>query len=136
MALYDWKDDYSVGVSRFDNDHKKLFAIANKLHEMMKQGRGGDVIEPVLRELVDYTHYHLAQEEKIMETIRYSDIINHKRAHRIFTDQLNEAMAEVDKGRTIFVVIKIAKMVIDWLINHIYMIDKKYAPEMNAAGIR
>ena len=136
MALYDWKDDYSVGVSRFDSHHKKLFDIANQLHEMMKQGRGGDVIEPVLRELVDYTHYHLKEEEKVMETIGYSDIINHKRAHRVFTNQLDEAMAEVDKGRTIFVVIKIAKMVIDWLINHIYMIDKKYAPEMNASGIR
>ena len=134
--LYPWKNEYSVGVTRFDNHHKKLFDIANKLHEMMKQGRGGDVIEPVLRELVDYTHYHLAQEEKIMETIGYSDIINHKRAHRIFTEQLNETMLEVDKGRTIFVVIKIAKMVIDWLIEHIYRIDKKYTSEMNSAGVR
>jgi len=136
MALYDWKDDYSVGVSRFDNHHKRLFNIANELHEMMKQGKGADVIEPVLRELIDYTKYHLTEEEKAMENIGYSDIIAHKRAHKIFTDQLNEAAAEVDKGKTIFVVIKIAKTVIDWLINHIYGIDKRYAPEMNAAGIR
>ncbi len=136
MALYDWKDDYSVGVARFDNHHKRLFNIANQLHEMMKQGKGAEVIEPLLRELIDYTRYHLAEEEKAMENIGYSDIINHKRAHKIFTDQLNEAMAEVDAGKTIFVVIKIAKTVIDWLINHIYGIDKKYTPEMNAAGIR
>ncbi len=136
MALYDWKDDYSVGVSRFDNHHKRLFNIANQLHEMMKQGKGAEVIEPALRELIDYTHYHLAEEEKVMETIGYSDIAAHKRAHKIFTDQLNEAMAEVDAGKTIFVVIKIAKTVIDWLIDHIYGIDKKYSPEMNAAGIR
>lgn len=136
MALYPWKDEYSVGVSRFDNHHKKLFNIANELHEMMKQGKGAEVIEPTLRELIDYTRYHLAEEEKVMEAIGYSDIANHKRAHKIFTDQLNEAMAEVDKGRTIFVVIKIAQTVIDWLINHIYVIDKKYLPEMTAAGIR
>ena len=136
MALYDWKDDYSVGVSRFDNHHKRLFDIANQLHEMMKVGRGADVIEPTLRELVDYTKYHLAEEEKVMESIGYSNIVSHKMAHKVFTDQLNEAMAEVDQGKTIFVVIKIAKTVIDWLINHIYVIDKKYLPEMTAAGIR
>ncbi len=136
MALYDWKDDYSVGVARFDNHHKRLFNIANELHEMMKQGKGAEVIEPLLRELIAYTHYHLTEEEKVMETIGYSDIAAHKRAHKIFTDQLNAAMAEVDAGKTIFVVIKIAKTVIDWLINHIYGIDKKYSPEMNAAGIR
>jgi len=136
MALYDWKDDYSVGVARFDNHHKRLFNIANQLHEMMKQGKGSEVIEPVLRELIDYTRYHLTEEEKVMETIGYSDISAHKWAHKIFTDQLNEAQTEVDAGKTIFVVIKIAKTVIDWLINHIYGIDKKYLPEMTAAGVR
>jgi hemerythrin-like metal-binding protein len=102
----------------------------------MKQGKGAEVIEPTLRELIDYTRYHLTEEEKVMEAISYSDIVNHKRAHKVFTDQLNEAMVEVDKGRTVFVVIKIAQTVIDWLINHIYVIDKKYLPEMASAGIK
>ena len=136
MALYDWKDEYSVGVSRFDSHHKRLFDIANQLHEMMKEGKGAEIIERTLRELVDYTRYHLTEEEKVMESIGYSDIVAHKKAHKVFTDQLNEAMIEVDKGRTIFVVIKIAKTVIDWLINHIYGIDKKYVEEMHAAGIK
>ncbi len=136
MALYPWKDDYSVGVTRFDNHHKRLFNIANELHEMMKQGKGEDVIAPTLRELVEYTKYHLTEEEKVMESIGYSDIITHKRAHKVFTDQLNAAMIEVDQGKTIFVVIKIARTVIDWLINHIYLIDKKYLPEMEKAGIK
>ncbi|MDU9050121.1 MAG: bacteriohemerythrin [Candidatus Electrothrix sp. Rat3] len=133
--LYPWKDEYSVGVSRFDNHHKKLFDIANQLHEMMKSGKGEDVIEPVLRELIDYTKYHLAEEEKTMERIGYSNITNHKRAHIIFSEQLNSAMLEIEKGRTTFVVIKVARTVIDWLIDHIFGIDKKYTAEMNAAGI-
>ena len=133
--LYPWKDEYSVGVSRFDNHHKKLFDIANQLHEMMKSGKGEDVIEPVLRELIDYTKYHLAEEEKTMERIGYSNITSHKRAHVIFTEQLNNAMIEIEKGRTTFVVIKVAQTVIDWLIDHIFGIDQKYTAEMNAAGI-
>ena len=136
MSLYPWKDDYSVGVARFDRHHKKLFDIANKLHEMMKNGKGEDVIKPTLIELVDYTKYHLKEEEKAMESIGYSMIVGHKSAHKVFTQELNSAMIEVEKGRTLFVVIKIAKTVIDWLIDHIYAIDKKYLPEMTAAGIR
>ena len=136
MALYEWKDEYSVGVTRFDNHHKKLFDIVNRLHEMMKEGKGADVIEKVLRELVDYTRYHLTEEEKTMVRIGYSDITNHKRAHKIFTDQLNEAMVEVDKGRAIFVVIKLSSTIIDWLINHIFVIDKKYLSEMTAGGVQ
>ncbi|MCI5125514.1 MAG: hemerythrin [Candidatus Electrothrix sp. AR5] len=133
--LYPWKDEYSVGVSRFDNHHKKLFDIANQLHEMMKSGKGADVIEPVLRELIDYTKYHLAEEEKALERIGYSAIAAHKRAHVIFTEQLNEGLVEIEKGRALFVVVKVSKAVIDWLIDHIFGIDQKYTAEMNAAGI-
>ena len=133
--LYPWKDEYSVGVSRFDNHHKKLFDIANQLHEMMKSGKGADVIETTLRELVDYTKYHLAEEEKALERIGYSGISSHKRAHAIFTDQLNDAMKDIEGGRAQFVVVKVSKTVIDWLIDHIFGIDKKYTAEMNAAGM-
>ncbi|MCI5140414.1 MAG: hemerythrin [Candidatus Electrothrix sp. ATG1] len=134
--LYPWKDEYSVGVSRFDNHHKKLFDIANQLHDMMKNGKGADVIEATLRELVDYTKYHLAEEEKALERIGYSGISSHKRAHAIFTEQLNSAMEEIEQGRAQFVVVKVSKTVIDWLIDHIFGIDKKYTAEMNAAGIK
>ena len=134
--LYPWKEEYSVGVSRFDNHHKRLFDIANQLHQLMKTGQGEQAIEKTVRELAEYTRYHLSEEEKTMQSISYSDILAHKRAHRVFTDGLNEAMVEVDKGRTTFVVIKIAKMVIDWLIGHIFAIDKKYVEEMHAAGIK
>jgi hemerythrin len=136
MSLYPWKDDYSVGVDRFDRHHKKLFNIANQLHEMMKSGKGEDVIKPTLIELVDYTKYHLREEEKTLESIGYSMIVGHKAAHKVFEQELNAGMVEVDKGRTLFVVIKIARTVIDWLIGHIYAVDKKYTPEMAAAGIR
>ncbi|WP_339136274.1 MAG: bacteriohemerythrin [Candidatus Electrothrix sp. GW3-4] len=133
--LYPWKDEYSVGVSRFDNHHKRLFDIANQLHDMMKNGKGADVIETTLRELIDYTKYHLAEEEKALEQIGYSGISSHKRAHAIFTEQLNDALVEIEKGRALFVVVKVSKTVIDWLIDHIFGIDKKYTAEMNAAGI-
>ncbi len=133
--LYPWKAEYSVGVSRFDNHHKKLFDIANQLHDMMKSGKGADVIEGTLRELVDYTKYHLSEEEKAMERIGYSSISSHKRAHVVFTEELNQALEEIEKGRAQFVVMKISKTVVDWLINHIFGADKKYTAAMNAAGI-
>ena len=102
---------------------------------MMKQGQGADVIEKSIRELVDYTEYHLTEEEKTMERIGYSDIVAHKRAHKIFTDQLHEVMKEVDEGKAIFVVIKLSSTIVDWLVNHILVIDKKYLNEMTAAGM-
>jgi hemerythrin len=33
MALFEWKQEHSVSVSRFDTDHKKLFAMRRALYE-------------------------------------------------------------------------------------------------------
>ena len=133
--LYPWKDEYSVGVSRFDTHNKKLFDIANELHDMMKTGKGEDVIENSLREMIDYTKYHLAEEERALERIGYSAIASHKRAHAMFTKELNSALVEIENGRAQFVVVKVSKMIIDWFIDHIFGIDQKYTAEMNAGGI-
>ena len=136
MALYNWKNDYSVGVSIFDNHHKKLFDIANKLHEMMKQGCSKEEIEKTINEMVDYTKYHLAEEEKAMERINYSDISAHKRAHQVFIAEIEGYMKEVENGQAIFVVVKLSKTIVDWLVEHIHKVDKKYMNEMHAEGVK
>ncbi|MEN8189756.1 MAG: bacteriohemerythrin [Thermodesulfobacteriota bacterium] len=136
MALYNWKDEYDVGVKRFDDHHKKLFDICNSLHDAMKAGTGEEALQRILNELVDYAAYHLAEEEKAMERIGYSDIINHKRAHKMFVDKLTDAMKEVESGQAIFVVSKISRTVVDWLVNHIRVVDKRYHDEMIAGGVR
>ncbi len=50
--------------------------------------------------------------------------------------QLSEAMVEIEKGRATFVVIRVARTVIDWLIDHIFVVDKNYTAEMHAAGMK
>lgn len=132
---YPWKDDYSVNIPRFDNHHKNLFDIANKLFALMKMGKGQEVIEETLIDLIDHTRYYLSEEEKAMERIGYSDIVAHKRVHRIFVDQLVEMMDEIKEGRALFVAIKFSKTIVDWLIDHIFRCDKKFAQEFNAFGL-
>ena len=53
----------------------------------------------------------------------------------IILENIYNALEEIEKGRAQFVVVKVSKTVIDWLIDHIFGIDKKYTAEMNAAGI-
>jgi hemerythrin len=65
MALFDWKEDYSVGVASIDDQHKRLIAWINRLHEAMTAGAAGNVMEQTLADLIDYTVYHFATEEKL-----------------------------------------------------------------------
>ena len=62
MALVTWDQTYSVSVRRLDEQHQKLFALLNALHEAMRQGKGQAVVQDTLRELATYTVTHFRAE--------------------------------------------------------------------------
>ncbi len=70
MPLFEWSDDYSVGVAGMDRHHQKIFDMLNRLHAAMLQGKAVDMIGNIIRELLDYTKYHFGEEEKLMERDR------------------------------------------------------------------
>lgn len=135
MPLFTWDNEYSVGVGTMDSHHKTLFDIMNKLHDAMKSGQAEDKIASTIRELVDYTIYHFAEEEKIMESINYAGIAAQKREHQMFVDKMNEYKDKANAGQAVFTVAEVADTSVRWLREHILGMDKKYESSMKAAGI-
>jgi len=66
MPLMSWKDEYSVKVAEFDGHHKQLISMINSLDEAMRQGK--DVLEDILKKLVNYAGSHFAAEQKVMQS--------------------------------------------------------------------
>lgn len=135
MGIFQWKPEYSVGVNSMDNDHKKLFAIIDKLHDAAKAGSGEEAIAKIVNELIDYTRYHFNAEEDILRRINYPGLASQEQAHRAFVAKLEEYKAEVDKGQGIFVITKVSNTARDWLAQHIIDIDKQYEGHMKGAGV-
>lgn len=52
MAFATWDQSYSVKVQRLDTEHQQLFSIVNQLHDGMKAGRGPQVMQGVLQQLL------------------------------------------------------------------------------------
>ena len=136
MSLFNWNDEYSVNVLAMDNHHKKLFDILNQMHDAMKAGSGEEVVGKIINELIDYTRYHFGEEEKMMEQINFSGIDSQKRAHKAFVDKMLEYQQEVNEGMAIFTVSKVARTGVEWLKEHILVMDNKYSEPANAAGMR
>jgi len=74
MPLFPWSDDLSVKVTLIDDQHKKLIALINSLHDAMRAGEGKQVLEKTLKELADYTVYHFQTEEKYMQAVPLPDL--------------------------------------------------------------
>lgn len=136
MALFEWSDQYSVGVSRMDSHHQKLFDMLNKLHDAMSMGKAMSVISEIIKELLEYTKYHFAEEERLMAQINYARLEDQKAAHQKFISSVEDYKDQADKGLAAFLSSGVSTLLTDWLRNHIGVMDKMYQAEMNAKGIR
>jgi hemerythrin len=76
--------------------------------------------------LDEYTKQHFRDEEAYMEKIRYPEIDAQKKAHATFINDLAKLKSDYEKSSgNILVILNANKMIINWLINHIKIMDKK-----------
>ena len=134
MPLVTWNTSYSVKVAKCDEDHKKLFALINSLHDAMMTGKGPQVIEKVVKDLADYTHFHFSAEERLLEQAQYPDLPAHRAQHRVFVNKVKQFQQNLHITTTgqASAVVTFLK---DWLTNHIMQTDKQYSAHLNAKGI-
>jgi hemerythrin len=122
-----WDDRYSVGVTLMDEQHKELLRETNELY---KACREGDVaaearFREVVKSTVDYVKTHFAQEEQIMERVKYPEFSNHKREHEVFVQKVLDEVKAFEEGKT-FVPNNFVRFLRDWVLAHIALEDKKY----------
>ncbi len=127
MALFTWSDEYSVNVSGFDTQHKKLVDLINELHSAMKEGKSKEVLGKIIGELISYTKFHFSAEETLMVQAKYPGLAKHKEEHEAFTKKVLEFEEKFQRGSVVLSQ-EIILFLKDWLINHIQGTDKKYSP--------
>lgn len=134
MPLFTWNASYSVNVKRFDADHQQLFNILNELHEGMKTGRGKEVLEGTLTELLRYTERHFTGEEAVLRELGYAELAAHIEQHRRFTDKIKQVSGDYRSGK-IGLSVDVLDFLTKWLSQHIVGIDKRYSTFVNAKGV-
>lgn len=125
MPFLEWTEKLATGVTEMDEQHKKLLNIINDLYDAMKQGKGKEVIDKVINELIRYTDYHFTSEEGLMSKYGYSEVMSHKKEHEYFKNKIMEFSDKRAKGE-ITLSIEIMNFLKEWLTNHIMHTDKKY----------
>ena len=135
MAFFDWKDEYSVGIARLDEQHKKLVSLLNDLYGAMKEGKGNEILDDVLKGLVTYTKTHFASEENLMKQYKFPGYGLHKERHESMGRHvlsLYDKFKSESKPNTL----EIANYLKGWLANHIMGTDKLYRAFLNEKGVR
>ncbi|NLK62744.1 MAG: bacteriohemerythrin [Fusobacteria bacterium] len=121
-----WKTELDTGVEMIDTEHLGLIKEINNLIANIESGKGKEVVLDTIQFLADYTDEHFSHEEELMRRENYPDLEIQLKAHKYFVDNIKEIQhtlrtSGIQPGMTV----KIKKIIADWLVNHIFHMDKK-----------
>ena len=125
--MYEFKDEFLTGIEQIDQEHRRLFQIADELYELKRKEfipDKYDNIRHILEELRDYTLTHFEHEEEYMKSIGYKKMFTQISQHNSLRETINswdlDAIDE-DQDETIE---EMLRLITDWLVNHILSEDK------------
>lgn len=130
MAMYEMKPEYYTGIEFIDEEHKKLFEIANTAYDLLVDEfipDKYDYIMEVLSELKDYAKYHFQHEEEYMSKIKYRKMFSHKVAHDGFIERISEYDGDIIDENQKESLLKLLEFLTNWLVDHILLEDKVIA---------
>lgn len=133
--MFKWKSEYEVGVAEIDEQHKKLFEIANRAYELLNNNLyldKYDKIVHIIEELRDYTVFHFKSEEEYMLRIGYRKFLSHKVEHQDFVKKFDSIdYSRIDNGQNEYIM-ELLNFIYKWIDEHILIKDKDHSPNKTA----
>ncbi|HIJ37841.1 MAG TPA: bacteriohemerythrin, partial [Rhodospirillaceae bacterium] len=129
-----WHDEYSVNIQRIDVQHRRLFATANALLEVLESDRGQAEVSSALDFLLDYAQHHFAEEEDVMRLHDYPQFAAHAQAHKLLMAQVREQETLMRTGNAPSAA-ELLEFLRGWIIHHVLIDDRKYAAYLNEKGV-
>ncbi len=129
-----WSDAFKVGIRQVDEQHYALFSGMNSLYQAIHDEIAATQVQQRLNALVQLAKKHLADEEVLMQQAGYKDIHAHKQVHNRLLGELDRLLSRYH-AKEADIEMEIVFFLKQWLVEHIFSVDKRYVPELRAAGV-
>lgn len=123
-----WDDSLYTGNTKIDNQHKELIQRIGQVLTACQERKGAEIVNGTLDFLGSYVVEHFSDEEKLQKQYNYPDYENHKKLHEKFIADFTELRNQFNNdGSTLTVITKLNRILVQWLMKHIIIEDKKIA---------
>jgi hemerythrin len=130
-----WGEHLATGITEVDNQHRELLRRLNAFLDACDAGKGKEDLIGMLQFLDDYVVIHFRTEERLMEIHSYPDRVLHRGYHHGFIRQLKELKRRfLLEGPSPSLVKEINRVVVGWLLDHIAIKDRAFAPFIKEKG--
>lgn len=115
-----WDKNWELGVFYIDEQHKRLVSIVNKIAKSQIED-----VYAFLSELIQYSSDHFSDEEQLMISVDYPNILMHKQEHRLFNRALLEYSFRLNNGEDKKILHEeLAEFVAKWFAYHFLKTDR------------
>lgn len=133
--MFEWKQEYAIGISEIDRQHQELFRMADEIYDMVLDISGDSQLQQVtdlMAALKQYAEDHFALEESLLVRYEYPELEAHKREHASFRAQVAELSQAKGSQTQQAVLTELIKFMTQWIFRHIRSADVDYAPYLKA----
>ncbi len=134
MGIFEWCDDYSIGIMAIDIQHKKIIELVDELVQAIRDSREDCIIDEVLDDLVDYANYHFSLEERLLHRYGFADEHDHETQHREFIEMIRSLKVK-ENVRANNVPRETLDYLENWFCAHELKSDAKYGSYLRAKGL-
>ena len=123
-----WKEEYAIGVSEIDTQHRELLSRMAQLVEAILGGEPA-AARQALSFLADYVLSHFKTEEALMRQHHYPFADEHIRQHLTFTENFTKLRSAIESGKyhPLYLAFRVQLLLVDWQINHTAQSDRHLA---------
>jgi len=124
MQYLFWEDHYDVGYDLFNEQHKEIFRLQNRVVNLIVGEAPAAELAHVLSSLVKYSENHFREEEALMARFAYPDLQSHREAHEKLVFAIFSLAEEIGKEK--FSPDRLLDFLDTWITSHIMKVDQKY----------
>jgi hemerythrin len=107
-----------------EKDHQQLIDLLEALDKCVSKGQSKNQAYKYLDDFVTLAEEHFKNEEEIMETYKYPEIVDHKNEHTSLLEQLYSLRSKLRGGHTPFGT-PYMNLLRNWLEDHLLDTDNK-----------
>ena len=125
--LFEWSDEYLIGIEELDYEHRDLINRLNELHGELTHYDEKGKIEDCLREIQIRVVAHFALEEHFMLDNNYKNYAPHKKEHDDFLAVVADFIDKFLTAPGLSYGDELEKQLQYWIVNHILTSDQELA---------
>ncbi len=131
----EWTPAIAVGDPLIDQQHRELFARANRFVHSLGRASAFEQVRDMLAFLSDYVDEHFEAEERRMREENYPLLDLQIEQHQRFREslaRLGKDLRTFDSRQRLFLLFRTQLLVVDWLVNHTVKLDRHFGTYLKA----